>query len=185
MKKNVIAIIFIIGLVLYGGYEYFNKSSQQPLQSVSSEVENRDIGIEIGQVAPDFSLQDLSGNPVQLSDFRGKRVMLNFWATWCPPCRVEMPHMQSIYENYESEDVVILGVNMTLTEKRLEDVSPFVQEQKLTFPIVLDEDGELMQTYQIVAYPTTYVLDADGVVREKVRGAMNYEMMSELLAEVK
>ncbi|MFF2908436.1 peroxiredoxin family protein [Paenibacillus sp. NPDC057934] len=185
MKKNVIAIIFIIGLVLYGGYEYFNKSSQQPLQSVSSEEESRDVGIEIGQVAPDFSLQDLSGNPVRLSDYKGKRVMLNFWATWCPPCRVEMPHMQSIYENYESEDVVILGVNMTLTEKALGDVQPFVQEQKLTFPIVLDEDGELMQTYQIVAYPTTYVLDADGVVREKVRGAMNYEMMSELLAEVK
>ncbi|MFE4709826.1 MULTISPECIES: peroxiredoxin family protein [unclassified Paenibacillus] len=185
MKKNVIAIIFIIGLVLYGGYEYFNKSEQQPLQSASSEAESHDVGIEKGQVAPDFTLQDLSGNPVRLSDFRGKRVMLNFWATWCPPCRVEMPHMQSIYENYESEDVVILGVNMTLTEKALGDVQPFVQEQKLTFPIVLDEDGELMQTYQIVAYPTTYVLDADGVVREKVRGAMNYEMMSELLAEVK
>ncbi|MFC3746159.1 peroxiredoxin family protein [Paenibacillus sp. GCM10012306] len=185
MRKNVIAIIFIIGLVLYGGYEYYSKSSQQPVQSASSEAESRDVGIEIGQVAPDFTLQDLSGNPVQLSDFRGKRVLLNFWATWCPPCRVEMPHMQSIYENYQSEDVVILGVNMTLTEKALGDVQPFVQEQKLTFPIVLDEEGELLQTYQIVAYPTTYVLDADGVVREKVRGAMNYEMMSELLAEVK
>lgn len=185
MKKNIIAIIFIIGLVLYGGYEYFSKNSGQPLQSANSEEESRDIGIEKGQLAPDFSLQDLNGNQVKLSNYKGQRVLLNFWATWCPPCRVEMPHMQNIYDQYQSEDVVILGVNMTITEDSIEDVPTFVQEQELTFPIVLDEEGDLMQTYQVVAYPTTYVLDADGVIREKVRGAMNYEMMEDLLSKVK
>src|SRR5690606_12907662 len=115
--------------------------------------------------APNFELVNMKGDPVRLSDFRGKKVLVNFWATWCPPCRAEMPHMQNIYEDYQ-EDVVILGVNLTTTEASMEDVGTFVDNYELTFPIILDEQGEVMQTFQVVAYPTTYAVDHEGIITE-------------------
>jgi len=197
MKKSMLAIIFLIGLVIYGGYDYFNKSSN-PLtkhtedntgdaeQSKEAQVGEAALskGVEKGMLAPNFELLDMAGNPVQLTDFRGKTVFVNFWATWCPPCRVEMPHMQQLYENYSDQDVVILGVNVTLTEKTFEGIQDFINKEKLTFPIVLDEEGDITYQYQIMAYPTTYVLDGSGVIQEKFRGAINYEMMEDALSRI-
>ncbi|UQZ33432.1 cytochrome C biogenesis protein [Paenibacillus sp. PK3_47] len=184
MRKNIIAIFVLIGLIVYGGYEYYQKSlpgTSQMARSNSGEIKT---GIQKGQQAPDFALTDLQGNQVQLSDFEGKRVLVNFWATWCPPCKVEMPHMQNIYNDYQTKDVVILGVNMTLTEENPDAVDEFVNEQQLTFPIVMDKDGDVMQTYEIMAYPTTYLLDANGVIREKFQGAISYEIMEKYLSEL-
>jgi peroxiredoxin len=185
MKKSMIAILFLIGLVVYGGYDYYSKSSSETGQAAETGGVNLEKGIQKGQLAPDFSLTDLKGNPVHLSDFKGKKVMVNFWATWCPPCRVEMPHMQKFYEDYKSKDVVIVGVNLTPTEERLDSVQTFVDDQLLTFPIVLDKEGSIMQTYQVVAYPTTYLLDSNGVVREKFQGAINYDIMKDAVSKIK
>lgn len=185
MKKNIIVIIALLCLVAYGGYDYLSKSSERTEKSLGTTAENVEIGIEKGNAAPDFELSDLEGNPVKLSDFQGKVVMVNFWATWCPPCRIEMPHMQKFYEDYESKDVVILGVNLTPTEQNEEAIKPFVEEQKLTFPIVLDPAGEAMLTYQVVAYPTTYLLDSKGVIQEKFRGAINYEIMEDAVSKIR
>lgn len=182
MKKNVIAVLFLIGIIIYGGYDYYSKTSSEKKQV--TEVSDVEIGIQKGQLAPDFSLNDFKGDPVHLSDFKGKKVMINFWATWCPPCRVEMPHMQKFYEDNESKDVVIVGINLTTTEGNSDSVQAFVENQQLTFPIVLDTEGSVMQTYQIVSYPTTYVLDSKGVIREKFQGAMNYEMMEEAVSKI-
>jgi peroxiredoxin len=185
LKKNIIVIIALLCLVAYGGYDYLSKSSERTEKSLGTTAENVEIGIEKGNAAPDFELSDLEGNPVKLSDFQGKVVMVNFWATWCPPCRIEMPHMQKFYEDYESKDVVILGVNLTPTEQNEEAIKPFVEEQKLTFPIVLDPAGEAMLTYQVVAYPTTYLLDSKGVIQEKFRGAINYEIMEDAVSKIR
>ncbi|RRJ65139.1 TlpA family protein disulfide reductase [Paenibacillus oralis] len=184
MKKSIIAVLVLIGLIVYGAYDYLKKSPSETAQTVEPVTEELETGIQKGQLAPDFTLMDLEGNPVKLSDFKGKRVLLNFWATWCPPCRVEMPHMQKFYEDYESEDVVILGVNMTLTEENPDGVQNFVKDEQLTFPIVLDKEGDALQTYQVIAYPTTYLLDSTGVIREKFMGAINYEIMEKYVAEI-
>ncbi|RXZ78841.1 TlpA family protein disulfide reductase [Paenibacillaceae bacterium] len=184
MKKSMIGILVLIGLVIYGGYDYLSKSSSETGQAAGANLANLEVGIERGQLAPDFTLSDLSGMPVQLSDFAGKKVLLNFWATWCPPCRIEMPHMQKIYEDYEAKDVVILGVNLTPTEENPDLVETFVDDQQLTFPILMDQFGDVMQTFQIIAYPTTYILDSDGVVREKYRGAINYEIMEDAISKI-
>ncbi|WP_235441368.1 TlpA disulfide reductase family protein [Paenibacillus sp. IHB B 3415] len=184
LRKNLIAILVLIGLVVYGGYDYFKKSPSETIQITKSENKQLRTGILKGQLAPDFALTDLKGTTVQLSDFKGKIVLINFWATWCPPCQVEMPHMQNIFQDFKAKDVVILGVNMTLTEENLEVVQTFVNEQQLTFPIVTDEKNEVVQTYQVVAYPTTYLLDTEGVILEKFQGAISYEIMEKYISRI-
>src|SRR5690606_2618204 len=98
---------------------------------------------------------------------------------------VEMPHMQRFYEDYKQQDVVILGVNLTPTEEKTNNVMSFVKDYGLTFPILLDSEGTVMQTYQVVAYPTTYLLDSSGVIREKYQGAINYDTMKEAVSKIK
>lgn len=185
MKKSVIAIIALVMLVAYGAYDYYEKKSSEGTSVRESASQNIKVGIQKGQQAPDFTLNDLQGNPVKLSDYKGKTVLINFWATWCPPCRVEMPHMQRFYEDYNQQDVVILGVNLTPTEEKTNNVMSFVKDYGLTFPILLDSEGTVMQTYQVVAYPTTYLLDSSGVIREKYQGAINYDTMKEAVSKIK
>lgn len=136
-----------------------------------------EIGIGIGQTAPDFELSTLEGTKVKLSDFRGKKVLINFWATWCPPCRVEMPVMQKFYAEYKDNNVVILSVDATHTEASQTVVESFQKHWGLTFPLVLDVDGQVGKTYQVSAYPATYVLDEQGVIRKKHQGAMDEDML--------
>lgn len=127
----------------------------------------------------DFELEDLEGNSVRLSDFKGKVVFLNFWATWCPPCREEMPHMQAFYEKYKDEDVVILAVNPNRTENRGVDNSKkaeekarkFVEEEAYTFPILLDRDDSVWAVYQQRGIPANYMIDKDGIVKYLKPGA--------------
>ncbi|GAA3410060.1 peroxiredoxin family protein [Paenibacillus hodogayensis] len=185
MKKSWIAIMILLGLVAYGGYDYVSKSSAKTEEAGNTGETSLEKGTEKGQLAPDFVLHDLQGREVRLSDFQGKTVLINFWATWCPPCRIEMPHMQKFYEDYHSKDIVIIGVNLTPSEKTIDSVQAFVDEQRLTFPIVLDMEGSVTQTYRIAAYPTTYLLDSKGVIREKFRGAIHYEIMKDAVAKIR
>ncbi|WP_343073207.1 redoxin domain-containing protein [Salicibibacter cibi] len=123
----------------------------------------------------------MDGETVQLSEFRGERVMLNFWATWCPPCRAEMPDMQKLYDE---ENVVILAVNMTDTESNVEEVENFIDEYELTFQVPMDEEADIMDTYQIIAYPTTFMIDSNGKIHNVSMGAMNHEQMLQQLEEM-
>ncbi|ARF17593.1 peroxiredoxin family protein [Sporosarcina ureae] len=142
-------------------------------------------GLAKGDLAPDFELATLSGDTVKLSDYRGKTVMLNFWASWCPPCRSEMPHMENYYtDNKESDNMEILAVNMTKTEKnKVESAKEFVDEYKLTFPILLDKDSEVMKMYQIKVYPTSYIINKEGVITDKVMLPLDDTMIKQLIEE--
>ena len=132
-------------------------------------------GIQIGMKAPDFSLETIDGKTVQLSQFNGKVVIVNFWATWCPPCRAEMPDMQTFYEKYHNQ-VEIVAVNVMVRDSR-EKVSQFIKDYRLTFPVVLDMDGHVMKQYDIQPIPTSFIIDRQGVIREKHIGPMSYEQM--------
>jgi peroxiredoxin len=134
-------------------------------------------GTRVGEKAPDFELNALEGGGIKLSDYRGKKVLINFWATWCPPCRVEMPHMQRFYSEYKDRDVVILSVNATQTEASKVVINAFAKHWELTFPIVLDELGEVGKMYKVTAYPVTYLVDEQGIIRKKVQGAMNEDSL--------
>lgn len=189
MKKWILMVI-VIGMLGWAVYDFIdsNRKSANQFESVddvqiteetkfgedSGEAEESVIGLEVGNKAPDFQLQTLTGDRVKLSDFRGNRVMINFWATWCPPCRAEMPDMESFHQD---KDVVILAVNLTDTEASLENIEMFSDDYKLTFPILLDENLEVATLYMIQPIPTTYMVDSNGIISYKAFGAMNYDLM--------
>lgn len=126
----------------------------------------------------DFELEDLEGNSVRLSDFKGKIVFLNFWATWCPPCRTEMPHMQTFYEKYK-DDMVILAVNPNKvenqgfddSEKAEEKAREFAEQEGYTFPILLDRDDSVWDMYRQRGIPANYMIDREGMIRYLKPGA--------------
>lgn len=122
-----------------------------------------------GFSAPDFTLSTLDGGSAALSDYRGSVVVVNFWASWCPPCRKEMPAIQAAASAYPPKELTILGVNST-AQDNLADVQAFVAEHGLTFPILLDKTGEVSSLYQVRALPTTYFIDQDGVIQKVIYG---------------
>ncbi|WP_068776261.1 peroxiredoxin [Paenibacillus sp. FJAT-26967] len=185
MKKSILGMLILAGLIAYGFYDYYNSKNEELSPGAQVDVSNREEGIQKGQIAPDFDLTDLAGNPVKLSEYRGKTVFVNFWATWCPPCRAEMPHMQKVHDKYKDKNVVFLAVNLTHTEEKPAAVHEFADNYGLTFPIVLDEEGKVSKKYQIVAYPTTYIVDKQGVIREKYQGAINDEIMEDAIKRFK
>ncbi|PKN81271.1 MAG: thiol:disulfide interchange protein [Chloroflexi bacterium HGW-Chloroflexi-9] len=128
-----------------------------------------EAGAEIGQRAPDFSLVRAdTGETLSLSDLRGKTVIVNFWATWCPPCRAEMPDLQGAYdERLAAGDLVILGVN---EEEGAEQVQRFIAEFGLTFPVVLDKDAAVRRRYNVPGLPATFFIDRDGIIRARSYG---------------
>ena len=122
-------------------------------------------------LAPDFELVALDGETLRLSHLRGKAVLVNFWASWCPPCRSEMPAMERIHTQYGPDDFVILAVN-NLRQDELTDAERFVAEQGLTFPIMLDTNGQVSAQYQVHSLPTSFFIDQDGIIRDIVIGGM-------------
>lgn len=122
-----------------------------------------------GFLAPDFELKTLTGETIKLSDLRGQAVLINLWATWCPPCREEMPTLEKMYKEYKDQGLVILGVNMTYQDDS-QAVLPFTQKYGLTFPILLDESGEVGNAYQLKSLPSSYFIKRDGRINEVVIG---------------
>ena len=142
--------------------------------------------------AIDFTLTDQYGETHTFSDYKGKTVFLNFWATWCPPCKSEMPDIQALYEKYgENEgDLIVLGVANPKTDEMpnnqdgtVEEVTDYLEENGLTFPVVMDTTGELFYWYGISAFPTTFMIDANGNVYGYVSGALTADMMESIVQQ--
>jgi peroxiredoxin len=127
------------------------------------------IGISEGQRAPDFDLEMLDGRKVSLSDYRGQVVLLNFWATWCEPCRAEIAAMEAVLQARQGEPFVVLGVNY---QESREEVRPFVVEVGMTYPILLDATGRVMQTYRAPGLPMSVVVDWEGVIQVRHAGVL-------------
>ena len=138
--------------------------------------------------APDFTLTDQYGTVHTLSDYRGKVVFLNFWATWCPPCRAEMPDIQKLYEEFEEEgreDTVFLSIAFPGlgNEKDVEGITAFLEENGYTYPALLDEKYNTMTDYYITAYPTTFMIDREGNIYGYVTGSISEEIMRDIIAQ--
>ena len=118
--------------------------------------------------APDFQLQNLDGQDVSLSDFRGKPVLLNFWATWCGPCRGEMPYLEQIYQEWSNNGLILLTINIGESSSQIGD---FMREYNLSMPVLLDIRKTIAEEYNITAIPTTFFIDKDGIIQEKIIGA--------------
>lgn len=139
--------------------------------------------------AIDFTLYDQYGNKHKLSEYRGKTIFLNFWATWCPPCRGEMPYIEELYKEYKdnNNDVIILGMAFPNlgSEGSKEDIIKFLDEGNYTFPVVFDEEGAQLYQYGISAFPSTLIIDKDGYIDKYVPGAMNKGTMKDLIEGVR
>src|SRR5699024_9036293 len=179
-----------IGMLGYATYEFISSNDEADQEESDEsggamltappdddndddETENSaNVGLEKGDFAPDFELETLDGDSAKLSDYEGERVIVNFWATWCPPCRAEIPDLKKLYDKH---DVTILALNMTQSEENLKKVTDFVDEFDMDFPVLKDTTGEVSMNYEIVAYPTSYYIDSDGRIQFVAYGAMNYD----------
>lgn len=125
--------------------------------------------------APDFTLKDLSGNSVSLSELQGKVVLLNLWATWCPPCRSEMPSMQEIYERFPESDFTILAVAAPNTQREsLEKIRSHIEENSFSFPVLLDENMQVNRDYGTGSIPTSWIIDTEGMLVARLVGAKDW-----------
>lgn len=159
MKKIIgsFLLLILIGLAFYGVL----KSQDTPVEAGE------------GNEAINFTLKDPDGKEISLSDYKGKKVFLNFWATWCNPCKKEMPEMEKIHQTYPN--VVVLAVNMDSDK----DIKGFMKNLDLTFPTVLDVDSEVNKKYKVVSIPTSFFINEKGVIEKKVVGLMEYKQMEE------
>ncbi len=180
-KGNLLLLggIILVAAALAIGYLL---STQEAEDSPGAAAE-LPVGPEVGFLAPDFKLTDLDGKVIQLSELRGQPVFINFWATWCPPCRQEMPDIQSAYEKY-GKTVRFLAVNLTATENSIEVVRQYMSSNGYTFSALLDRDGSVATLYQVRAIPTSFFIDAEGVIRYKYVGAMNAEIIADALDKI-
>jgi peroxiredoxin len=128
-----------------------------------------EVGTEAGQIAPDFELERVDGGEAWLTDFRGHPVVLNFWATWCQPCRQEMPQLVNAYDKNKDEGLVIIGLNL---QEGRDLIRPFAEDFGIDFPILIDRDGDVGDQYRLLGLPTTYFIDANGVIVSIFRGPL-------------
>jgi cytochrome c biogenesis protein CcmG/thiol:disulfide interchange protein DsbE len=128
--------------------------------------------------APDFTLQTLDGRSVKLSDYRGQVILLNTWASWCPPCRAEMPDLEAYYREHKEDGFVVLAIN---DEEDASTVASFIQAQGFTFPVLLDPGGKVMSQYGVRGLPTSFFIDRNGMVRGVWSGQLSPERLKQIV----
>lgn len=193
MKK--IIFILIVGL-LVGGSIYtistynkqmailqsnanMNTASESSTKTNNTEANSSILKSEpIRTKAKDFKLKDLTGKEISLSDLKGKNVYLNFWATWCPPCKGEMPEIEKLYQETKDSNLVIIAVEIG---EPISTVKNFIDENKYTFKVLLDSDQNVAQQYGVSSIPTSYFIDKNGNIVSKIIGAMDINQMKEAI----
>jgi len=138
-------------------------------------------GVNEGNLARDFRLEGLDGKDVSLSNFEGKVVLINFWATWCAPCRAEVPDLQAAYEAHQSNGFVVLGVNV---EESPAVVEPFVAEFGMTYPVLLDETGDVLKLYRAIGLPMSLLVDREGLIQARHIGYLSEAQLADYLEQV-
>lgn len=178
-----------------GGNYTANSNKSESISSASEDNSSSEASSQQDKKtipAFDFTLTDQYGNTHTLSDYKGKVVFLNFWATWCPPCRQEMPHIEELYNEYgkNSEDVIFIGVTNPKTDDypnntdvSIDEIKTFLAENGYTFPSVFDETGSVLADYYVNAFPTTYMIDRDGNIFGYVSSALTKDMMKNIIEQ--
>ena len=192
VKIGGILMIFMGVLMLTGKLSTASASLSGTGQeeNVAEQAEESEDGSEGEKLTPavDFNLTDQYGNTHTLSQYKGKTIFLNFWGTWCPPCRAEMPDIQKLYEEFDQEGedaLVILGVAApNLGKEKSEDgIKTFLEENGYTYPVLMDTEAELFQTYGITSFPTTIMIDRDGNLFGYATGQLNEETMRSIIQQ--
>ncbi|AGB41876.1 Peroxiredoxin [Halobacteroides halobius DSM 5150] len=187
--KFLLIAILVVGIVSLGvlyhkqGLSKNNSKVKEKLENNQEQKEQEEqknnsarIGINVGNIAPDFTLVNLKGEQVSLSDYRGQFVMVNFWATWCPPCRAEMPDLDAFYDN-NKQDFVILGVNIGESKAK---VKSFIEENGYDYPILLDQERGAAFKYRVSVIPTSYFVGPQGKIQYVKRGTVNQAELNQI-----
>ena len=164
-SKPVVVLIALGVLAAVFGIVWLQSSKYEPLK--------------VGKAAPEFALVDLDEKPIRLSDFRGKVVFLNFWATWCKPCREEMPSMEVLHKNFAKDGLVVLAVSIDRVTTT-KDIPPFIKSMNLSFPVLVDSWGRTDMPYKRMGVPETFIIDQQGVIREIVIGPRDWTRVDSL-----
>ncbi len=204
-KKNPVQYLVIALLVIavaWVGYTaYDNNQTKKAQQEAQEKAQQERVNKQQEQTttadetiaqqpdvvyAPDFEAANLGGQKETLSSYQGKKVVLNFWASWCPPCKAEMPHMVD-FQNQHAADLntEIVAVNLTQQEKSgIGGIKKFVDEYGLNFPVLLDETGAIATQYGIITIPTTFILNEDGAIERQITGPVTDDLLIKLLGEM-
>ena len=168
-------IVVAIMLILVGVAILFwmgQQSSQQQVSSVRAPLPQQ------GQPAPNFSLMSLSGEPVSLSDYSGQVVLVNMWATWCPPCKAEMPTIHEYYQTHRNDGFVVLAVN---SQEKAANVNSFIQATGFTFPVLLDDQATVMDQYNVLGLPTSFIIGRDGTIQHTHTGQITEDQLEQYI----
>lgn len=169
LLKVVLVIILTSGLLISGC-------------SAGSSPEGSAQAPQVGKLAPDFQLPNLEGQPISLSHFRGKPVLVNFWATWCPPCRYEMPYIQEVFDEWSGNGLVVLAINIGESPSTVKD---FIQSGNFSFPVLLDTKQDVALKYNVRGIPATFFIDKDGIIQDIRIGAFpNKEAIEKRLSKI-
>ena len=197
-------LMIALGLLLFSGkldgvgtaapQQSATQNSQQTENATQKDMQTQNVAqrekqTENAVAAIPFTLKDHYGKPHTLDDYKGKIVFLNFWATWCPPCRAEMPDIQKLYERSPREGkdaVIVLGVAAPKlgSEKDEAGIKAFMDKNGYTYPVLMDKEGKLFEAYSIRAIPTTYLIDRRGNVIGRVQGALSAENLEKIIQQV-
>jgi peroxiredoxin len=177
--RHLLAIALVVAIgALFAWRELGDDDTPSSLIAASEDA----LQVKVGEPVPDFRLDTPDGSSLQLSDFRGQAVVLNFWATWCGPCRAEMPDLQAIHDAHAGlGTLTVVGVDEM---ESAESVTSFANELDLSFPMALDRDGELAEVFGLIGLPGTFFIDADGILRDRVLGQLHGELLTNGLASV-
>ncbi|MFC1623743.1 TlpA disulfide reductase family protein [Candidatus Omnitrophota bacterium] len=176
MKNKFVIIIFLILsiTIIFSVVKLVNKGG---ISELNAELEEGAF-----KEAPDFTLLDVNGDEKRLSDFKGSVIVLNFWASWCPPCRAEIPDFIELYDEYKDEGLEIIGIALDQNPDKI--IGPFIEENKINYPILLG-DGKVDALYGgIVSIPTTFLIDREGGIRKKYRGFTHKRVFEEDIKEL-
>lgn len=165
----VILIVGGLGTLIWMGLQL----NEEPTTVFSEQAKAQQ-----GGTAVNFALDTLAGGSVALADYKGEVVVMNFWATWCPPCRAEMPGLNRFYEAHEDEGLIVLAIN---AQESAETVRPFIDTNGFTFPILLDLEGQVAQQYSTRSFPTTFIIDRTGTIQHVQTGEISEEELEAIV----
>ena len=176
LRKHHWTLLSVVIILISGAWIWMSRLTPDDITSSSIAVPKE------GFQAPNFTLETSNGETIILSDLHGKPIVINFWASWCPPCRAEMPALQSTFEENQERDLIILAVNTT-NQDSIEKAVSFAEEFELTFPILFDRDGSVSRLYQTSALPTTYFINREGIIEKVVIGGPMSEALLKSVVE--